>query len=283
MPEAPLVLVGAPPLALAGGWFIFLAFVVVLFFAVAFGYYTRRGSAISQTPYRSDAGPEESPSEIAHDMTQHVRDWERGTEGHHQRHRPEVSRKPMDPAVHEALERWREGSGSHGHLDPPVSAGDHARGPADATTVVAYVDMSSGPCRSACLLLGSVGERQPMRLVVRHLPLADAHELALPAAEALEAAGAQGRFFEVFYQVAREGFDDEADLAEIATEGVPDPERLRSEVREGRYRGLVVEDIREATASGAHGVPEIYINGERYDGELEPEPLSRALAGPVAT
>lgn len=271
------------PLALAGGWFIFLGFVVVLFFVVAFGYYTRRGSAISQTPYRRESGPSEAPSELAHDMTQHVRDWERGTEGHHMRHRPPVARKPVDPAVHEALVRWREGSGAHGHLDPPVSASDHARGPDGATTVVAYVDLSSGPCRSACLLLGSIGERQPMRLVVRHLPLADAHELALPAAETLEAAAAQGRFFEVFDQLAREGFDDESEIGEIAGEGVPDPERLRSEVADGRYRGAVVEDIHEATASGAHGVPEIYINGIRYEGELEPEPISRALAGAVAS
>lgn len=40
----------SPPLALAGGSLIFLAFVVVLFFVVAFGFYTRRGSGIDQRP-----------------------------------------------------------------------------------------------------------------------------------------------------------------------------------------------------------------------------------------
>jgi hypothetical protein len=260
-----------------------LIFVVVLLVAVIFGYYTRRGSGINQTPYRRESGPMETPSELAHDMTQHVSEWERGTAGHYGRHRPPAVHKPVDPVVEEALVRWREGSGTHGHLDPPVGPGDHTRGPDDATTVVAYVDLSSASCRNACLVLESVGGRQPMRLVVRHLPLADAHELALPAAETLEAAGAQGHFFEVYDQLVREGFDDEAELAEIAGERVPDPSRLRSEVGEGRYRARVVEHIHQATASGAHGVPELYINGVRYDGDLEPDALTRALAGPVAT
>jgi hypothetical protein len=37
-------------LALASGAYIFLAFVVVMFFVVAFSYYTRRGSGIDQRP-----------------------------------------------------------------------------------------------------------------------------------------------------------------------------------------------------------------------------------------
>ena len=35
------------------------------------------------TPYRRDSGPAEAPNSVSHDITQDVRDWERGTEGHH--------------------------------------------------------------------------------------------------------------------------------------------------------------------------------------------------------
>ena len=86
----------APPLALAGGSLIFVTFVILLLFAVVFGYYTRRGSDISQTPYRPEDGPPESPSELAHDTTQDVRNWERGTAGSHGRHRPAADREPAE-------------------------------------------------------------------------------------------------------------------------------------------------------------------------------------------
>ena len=53
------------PLALAGGWWIFLIFVVATVFVVAFGYYTVRGSGIHQRPYRRPGEAPESPSELA--------------------------------------------------------------------------------------------------------------------------------------------------------------------------------------------------------------------------
>src|SRR6516165_6298159 len=100
MTPAPPALIPVP-IALAGGTWIFVGVVVALFFALVFGYYTRTGSGISQTPYRRPDGPPESPSELAHDTTQNLQDWQRGTEGHHRRHqRP--AREPTDPAVAEA-------------------------------------------------------------------------------------------------------------------------------------------------------------------------------------
>jgi hypothetical protein len=71
--DVPAGALPAPPLALAGGSLVFVIFVIVFLFAVVFGYYTRRGSGISQTPYRRADGPPESPSELAHDTTQDIR------------------------------------------------------------------------------------------------------------------------------------------------------------------------------------------------------------------
>src|SRR5947209_18409888 len=91
----------APPYALAGGTWIFVGVLVALFFIVAFSYYTRTGSGISQTPYRRPDAPPESPSELAHDITQDVKNWERGTEGHH-RSRGVSADEQTDPAVAQA-------------------------------------------------------------------------------------------------------------------------------------------------------------------------------------
>jgi protein-disulfide isomerase len=137
--------------------------------------------------------------------------------------------------------------------------------------------MSSEPCRSACQLVGELVARRRVRVAVRHLPLADVHPLALPAAEALEAAAAQGRFFAALDRLASGGFADEAGLLDLAARSVPDGERLKAEVRVGRYRENVVQNIHEATTSGAHVVPELFIDGEHYQGELKRDPLDAAL------
>ncbi len=265
------------PLALAGGWWIFLIFIVAFVFVIAFGYYTLRGSGISQTPYRRSGGPPESPSELAHDITQEVGNWERGTDSGRRRGRPPAIRDPTDPAVADALRQWRSAPASAPRLVPPVGPEDHVRGPDGGTDVAVYVDLRSAPSRNAIRLLTEFSGQRPLRIAVRQLPLADVHALALTAAEALEAADAQGRFFELLDRLAEAGVADEEALLTIACECVADPERLRREVADGRYRERLVEQINQATESGARGVPEIYIDGEHYDGALRVDPLTKAL------
>jgi protein-disulfide isomerase len=264
------------PFALAGGSWIFLAVVVALFFAFVYSYYTRRGSGISQTPYRNPSGPPETPSELAHDTTQEVRNWERGTAGHHRRHQT-PGRVPTDPAVAQALADWRAGADTAPHPDPPIGSADRVRGPEDAKTVLIYIDISNEPCRSAYRLLSGFADSGRIRLAVRQLPLADVHLLALPAAEALEAAGAQAKFFELLDDYAASPPWDENELLARAERHVPDPGRLREEIHAGRYRASVVEQIRQAVASRAPAVPAVYIDGAHYGGPVTTDDFNRAL------
>jgi len=277
MTPAPPALISIS-LALAGGIWIFVGVVVALFFILAYGYYTRTGSGISQTPYRRPDGPPESPSELAHDTTQTLQNWERGTEGHQRRHRRQAH-NPTDPAVAQALADWRAGSGTARHLDPPVGPTDPVRGPEGAPTIVVWIDVANEPCRSAYRLLSELADSQRIRLAVRQLPLADVHPLSLPAAEALEAAAAQGQFFGLLDDFAAAAVKDENELLERAAGHVPDPDRLREDVLAGRYRPSVVKQIRQATASGAPAVPDVYINGAHYDGPIRRDDLARALRG----
>jgi protein-disulfide isomerase len=277
MTLAPPALI-AIPLALAGGTWIFVAVIVALFFILAYSYYTRTGSGISQTPYRRPDAPPESPSELAHDTTQTLQDWERGTEGHHQSHLRQAH-KPTDPAVAQALADWRAGSGTARHLDPPVGSTDPVRGPEGAPTVVVWIDVADEPCRSAYRLLSELADSQRIRLAVRQLPMADVHPLSLPAAEALEAAAAQGQFFELLDDFTTAAVKDENEVLERAADHVPDPDRLREDILAGRYRASVVKQIRQATASGAPAVPAVYINGAHYDGPIRRDDLARALRG----
>jgi hypothetical protein len=271
-----VVALSAAPPAVAGGTWIFVAVVAGLFLVVVFGYYTRTGSGISQRPYRRPDGPSESPSELAHDTTQNLQNWQRGTEGHYRSHRRDAQ-LPADPAVAQALSEWRAGSGRARRLSPPIGSSDPVRGPEGAPTIVVWIDVSNEPCRSAYRLLSEFADSQRIRLAVRQLPLADVHPLSLPAAEALEAAAAQGSFFEVLDDFARAPIRQEDELLERAASHVSDPDRLRDAVRSGRYRASVVEQIRQATASCAPAVPCVYINGAHYDGSIKRDDVTRAL------
>ena len=266
-----------PPFALAGGWWIFLVFVIGFFFAVVFGYYTVRGSGINLRPYRRAGESPESPPQVAHDITADVRNWQRGTDGHHRRYEPTATHT-VDPAVAQALSEWR-GSDRPPRLDPPVGAGDHVRGPEGGPTVTLYLDLAAEPSRAAIGLVEEISQQRPMRMAIRHLPLAEVHALALPSAEALEAAGAQGRFFEALDVLAQGGFSNEAELLDRVARAVPDPERMRNDVKDGRFRSTIVEHIHQATASGARGVPEVFIEGNRYGGTLTRDSLVAALEG----
>ena len=277
MASVPLSLIFIP-FAVAGGTWIFVGVVVALFFVVVFGYYTRTGSGISQTPYRRADGPPESPSELAHDTTQEPRDWERGTEGHQRRHERR-SGEPTDPAVAEALADWRAGTGTARRLVPPIASAEPVRGPDGAPMVVIYIDVSTEPCRSAYQLLSEFVDAQRIRLAVRQLPLADVHRLSLPAAEVLEAAAAQGKFFELLDDFASSAFGNENEMLDRAAGQVEDPDRLRGDVRSGRYRASVVQQIRRATASGAQSVPCVYIDDAQYNGPITRDDIARALRG----
>jgi protein-disulfide isomerase len=266
----------ALPFAVAGGTWIFLGVLVALFFIVVFGYYTRTGSGISQTPYRRPDGPPESPSELAHDITQDVQRWQRGTEGQHRRRRADT-RAPTDPAVAQALAAWRARPGTPRQLATPVGPRDRVRGPQSAPTVVIWIDASNEPCRSAYRLLSEFADTDQIRLAVRQLPLADVHRLALPAAEALEAAAAQARFFVLLDDLAAVAVTDHDELLDRAAACVPDGERLREDVAAGTHRAAVIEQIHAATASGAITVPAVYINGGYYDGQIGRDNVGRAL------
>ena len=259
--------------ALAGGSLIFAVFVVVLFFVVVYGYYTRRGSGINQRPYRRPDAPPESPSELAHDVTQDLRRWERGTAGHHRRRRP-APRQPPEPVAH-ALAEWRTGSGKPPAFDPPIGSDDRLHGPEEAPTIAVYLDVSSEPSRNAYRLLSELADARRIRLAVRQLPLADVHELSLPAAEALEAAAAQGKFFELLDLLANSPVKDETKLLELANRYRGDSDR--PEAGAERYRASVAKQIEQATASGAHSVPAIFIGDTHYNGPVTRDNLDRAL------
>jgi Na+/H+ antiporter NhaA len=166
-------------------------------------------------------------------------------------------------------------------LSDEVGERDHSRGPADAAvTLVEYGDYQCPYCGQAEVvireLLDSFGD--DLRYVWRHLPLNDVHPRAQMAAEAAEAAGAQGAFWEMHDRLLA---DQDAlhapDLGRHAAEIGLDLDRFWEDLRRHEHAPRMAEDVASADASGVAGTPTFFINGKRYQGAYDAETLTRQV------
>jgi protein-disulfide isomerase len=163
-----------------------------------------------------------------------------------------------------------------------IGPDEHVRGPQDAAlTLIEYADFQCPYCaRAHAALTGLADELGGIRLVVRHLPLADFHPLAELAAESAEAAGSQGKFWEMhdaLFEQQRQ-ITDKQDLAVLAESLDLDIERFRAEVLGRRHQARVQRDRDRAHHDGAHRTPTFFINGAQYQGDSDRESLRQALS-----
>jgi Na+/H+ antiporter NhaA len=150
---------------------------------------------------------------------------------------------------------------------------DHIRGPADAlVTLLEYGDFECPFCGQAepviRELLSSADD--DIRYVWRHLPLSDVHPHAQLAAEASEAAGAQGSFWEMHDTLlAHQGELLEEHLAAYAVELGLDDARIIDELRRRVYAPRIGDDVASADESGVSGTPTFFVNGRRHYGAYD--------------
>lgn len=173
------------------------------------------------------------------------------------------------------------GSASKTNSTLPTAGRDHIQGPIDAPlALVEYGDYECPYCGDAHPIVKAIQERLGSQLcfAFRNFPLATMHPHAKHAAEAAEAAGAQGKFWEM-HDTLFENQDALADayLEEYASALGLDAKRLMDEVRAGAHGGRVREDFRGGARIGVNGTPTFFINGVRYDGEIDAGGLFAAL------
>ncbi len=146
---------------------------------------------------------------------------------------------------------------------PTVGTDDHARGPLDAPLVILYADFECPFC--AALHRRLEGARR--RVVFRHFPVRSGHPRAWPAACAAEAAGRQGRFWEMhdalFADTARL---EDPHLWERARILGLDVERFDEDRRSDGVRDRVKRDFRSGVRAGVVSTPAAFVAGE--GGEL---------------
>jgi Na+/H+ antiporter NhaA len=157
---------------------------------------------------------------------------------------------------------------------------DHVRGPIDApVTVVEYGDFECPYCGQAEPVVRELlGDFADVRYVWRHLPLSDVHPRAQLAAEAAEAAAAQGAFWPMHdVLLTHQEALRPADLIAYAEQLGLDVDRFADDLRSDAGASRVAEDVDSADLSGVTGTPTFFVNGRRHYGAYDIETLSRAV------
>jgi Na+/H+ antiporter NhaA len=162
-------------------------------------------------------------------------------------------------------------------VDP---ARDHIRGPVDApVTVVEYGDFECPFCgRAEPHVRDVLRTFAEVRYVWRHLPLSDVHLHAEMAADAAEAAAAQGAFWPMHdVLLAHQDELETADLIGYAEQLGLDVERFAADLDACLGAPRIAEDVAGADLSGVNGTPTFFVNGRRHYGPYDVTSLSAAI------
>jgi protein-disulfide isomerase len=168
---------------------------------------------------------------------------------------------------------------------PEITADDHVLGPADApAAVLEYGDYECPFCRGAARDVHRMLDLYPglIRFVFRNFPIAALHPHADQAAEAAEAAAAQGKFWGMYELLLRPSSRLDLDsLLSYALGLGLDVDRFGQEVTGGAYAAKIERDVREGVRNGVNATPKFYVDGVRIDGKFPLEGLEDAIQASV--
>jgi len=158
-------------------------------------------------------------------------------------------------------------------LKPRVNDKDHIQGNGNAeVTIVEYGDYQCPHCGAAHPILKKMMAElgRQIRFVFRNFPLSEMHEYARPAALAAEAAGQQGKFWEMHDAI----YENQLNLStrlfiDLAEQLGLDIDNFKSAMQDQRLDEKVEGDFESGMMSGVNGTPTFFVNGEKFDGGAE--------------
>jgi protein-disulfide isomerase len=145
---------------------------------------------------------------------------------------------------------------------PPLADDDHVRGDG-GPLVVEYADLECPYCAQANLLLAEL----PIRRAFRHFPVVSKHPRARALAHALEAAGLQGRFWEMHGSLlGDQGHLDDPHLWERCEQLGLDLGRFDADRRGDAVAARVERDFRSGVRAGVMTTPTLFVDGVAHPG-----------------
>jgi Na+/H+ antiporter NhaA len=156
---------------------------------------------------------------------------------------------------------------------------DHVRGPHRAAiTVIEFGDFECPYCGQAEPVVRELLADTTIRYIWRNLPLTDVHPRAQMAAEAAEAAAAQGAFWPMHdLLLQHQNALRRDDLLHYAEQLDLDAARLGDDLDRGAYATRIAQDVESADLSGVSGTPTFFINGQRHYGAYDIDTLTAAI------
>ncbi|UKT64574.1 DsbA family protein [Pedobacter mucosus] len=158
-------------------------------------------------------------------------------------------------------------------LKPEVSSVDHIQGPSTASIeIVEYGDYQCSHCAHAYPIIKEIQETfgDQIKLVFRNFPLQESHEYAYAAATAAEAAGLQGKFWEMHDALYENQYRFADDLFEELAETIGlDIEQFKTDCESESINKKIEDDFESGIRSGVNGTPSFYVNGNKFDGGPE--------------
>ena len=166
-------------------------------------------------------------------------------------------------------------------LAVPVTSADHSAGPTDApVTLVEYGDYECPTCGNAWPVIKELQRRMGdrLRFIFRNFPQYTVHRHASVAAQAAEAAAAQGKFWpmhDLLYQ--NQHNLENVDLDRYALKLGLEIYRFNTDISSERFAKRVRDDYEGGQRSGVKRTPTFFINNVQYTGARTFEPLLGAL------
>jgi protein-disulfide isomerase len=143
---------------------------------------------------------------------------------------------------------------------PAVREDDHARG--EGELLVVYADLGCPHCAAVWEQISAL----PARLVFRHFPVASKHPRAPALHRAAEAAGNQGRFFELVDSLfADRGRVDDPHLWERAERLGLDIDQFETDRRLPEVEARVQRDFESGIRAGIAGTPALFRDGRKVE------------------
>lgn len=160
-----------------------------------------------------------------------------------------------------------------------IGKNDHAKWADEKKHIlVEYSDLQCPACKNfhdyitqelEATSSGKTDVTREITFVYRHFPLTDIHEHAQEAAQAAEAAGKQGKFFEYVdrlfdTQTEWESLPDtEEYFLSLATELKLDPDKFKEDAASQEVKDKIQKDYQSGLAAQVNATPTFYLNGEK--------------------
>jgi protein-disulfide isomerase len=162
-----------------------------------------------------------------------------------------------------------------------------------ATAPVTLVEYSDFEC-PACAAYYPVMEKlnadfgDQVKIVYRHYPLTQIHANAQLASQAAEAAGIQGKFFDMHdilfeNQATWSAIKDPTEtFVEYATRLELNVDQFRTDLTSSAARTAVAEDVRGGRSANISGTPTFFLNGVQIDTSRGLQSLTEAINAALA-